>query len=145
MSSKAPEERFWYRVNKTETCWLWLGKTNQGYGRVTAKGKYVGAHRFAYELLVGQIPKDMVIDHLCRVRICVNPAHLRTVTNIQNVMCGFSLIAIRARMNECCKGHPYTEENLHIYKGKRGIRRICRTCSRVGLRARRAKKREKNQ
>lgn len=76
------EERFWSRFEKTETCWLWTaGKYASGYANLA--GKYY-AHRYAYELLVGPIPEGHQLDHTCFVRHCVNPAHLRPVTNKQN-------------------------------------------------------------
>lgn len=79
-------ERFWAKVDKTETCWLWTAATSEynGYGYFKA-GKSVLAHRFAYELVHGTIPDDQEIDHRCGVRLCVNPAHLRAVTRKQNV------------------------------------------------------------
>ena len=77
-----PQQRFWAKVNKTPDCWLWTGgKHGYGYGRFYLHGRYVRAHRYAYELLVGAIPSGLVIDHLCRVRVCVNPAHLQPVTH----------------------------------------------------------------
>src|SRR5690242_4725322 len=79
---KLPEERFWFHVNKTPTCWLWIGwKSHNGYGRFSINAsKKVQAHRFAYELLRGPIPAGLQIDHLCRVPACVNPAHMEVVT-----------------------------------------------------------------
>lgn len=75
-------ERFWEKVNKTKTCWLWIAcKNKAGYGSFNG-GEY--AHRFSYEELVGEIPKGLQIDHLCRVRHCVNPKHLEAVTNQVN-------------------------------------------------------------
>jgi hypothetical protein len=80
--------RFWQRVNKTETCWLWTaGRTARGYGMVQIRGDRQYVHRFVYEMMVGPIPDGMVIDHLCHVRHCVNPGHLRVATagvNAQN-------------------------------------------------------------
>lgn len=83
-----PEERFWPKVNKTETCWLWTGyvDNDKGYGRFAYPGGTL-AHRFAYELLVGPIPDGLQVDHKCRVKSCVNPDHLQAVTqelNMQN-------------------------------------------------------------
>jgi len=78
-------ERFWAKVNKTETCWLWTGsKTTKGYGHFGIGPKLVAAHRWAYEDANGPIPEGMQIDHICRVRECVNPEHLRLATNKQN-------------------------------------------------------------
>lgn len=85
------EQRFWMKVNKTSTCWLWTAATQQkGYGIFgVGTGRTTPAHRYSYELHVGPIPEGMQIDHLCRVRSCVNPAHLEVVTPLQNVRRGW--------------------------------------------------------
>jgi hypothetical protein len=78
-------ERFWAKVRKTETCWLWTASTTEkGYGHFGIGPKIVAAHRWVYEDSYGPIPDGMQIDHICRVRACVNPAHLRLATNKQN-------------------------------------------------------------
>jgi len=79
-----PEERFWCRVEKTSTCWLWVGTGRSGYGRFQINGVKVAAHRFAYELLIGPIPDGLYLDHTCHTPSCVNPDHLRPVTSKQN-------------------------------------------------------------
>lgn len=80
-----PEERFWASLNKTASCWKWSEALNDhGYGIIVIHGKQIRAHRFAWELLVGEIPEGMQIDHRCRHRECVNPKHLRLATNKQN-------------------------------------------------------------
>jgi hypothetical protein len=79
------EARFWSYVEKTEDCWLWVGAIgSSGYGRLKVAGRDVGAHRFAFELLVGPIPEGLTIDHLCRNRPCVKPDHLEPVTLAEN-------------------------------------------------------------
>lgn len=82
-----PEQRFWKYVQKTEDCWLWTGGcTSNGYGNFRdGNSKQVGAHIFAYELLVGSTPEGYYLDHrrTCP-KNCVNPAHLRPATNKQN-------------------------------------------------------------
>lgn len=81
--------RFWRYVRKTPTgCWLWSGKRSRGYGQLYDErcGRTVGAHRISYELLVGPIPFGRVIDHLCQVKHCVNPAHLEQVSNRENTI-----------------------------------------------------------
>jgi hypothetical protein len=82
------EERFWSKVEKTETCWNWTAsRMTSGYGQIGIGGKYGrphGAHRVAYELAVGPIPEGMQVDHMCHNKLCVNPDHLRAVTNKQN-------------------------------------------------------------
>lgn len=79
-----PESRFWCRVEKTPTCWLWTGTGRSGYGRFQIDGVKVAAHRFAYELLVAPIPDGLYLDHICHNTACVNPDHLRPVTSKQN-------------------------------------------------------------
>ena len=85
-SQSVQESRFWDRVNKTDTCWLWTGyvKTN-GYGQLKVNRKNFHAHRFCYELCKGAIPAEMELDHLCRVRHCVRPEHLEPVPRAVNM------------------------------------------------------------
>ena len=81
-----PEHRFWAKVTKTPTCWLWTaGRDRNGYGKFEVSGRSVQAHRYAYELLVGPIPAGMQIDHRTTCpKNCVNPEHLRPATHKQN-------------------------------------------------------------
>jgi hypothetical protein len=84
---KSRRERFWEKVDKTADCWIWTGALhgNTGYAIFgVSKGKTTAAHRFAYEDAVGPIPPGYHVDHLCFNRTCVNPAHLRVVTQAQN-------------------------------------------------------------
>ncbi len=84
------QDRFWSKVEKTapDGCWLWLaGKNASGYGKFVVGGAYGQhwlAHRYAYTSLRGQIEVGMELDHLCRIRACVNPAHLEQVTRAEN-------------------------------------------------------------
>lgn len=67
-------------------CWLWTAHRNaDGYGVFRFDGQMGGAHRFAYRLLVGPVPDGMELDHLCRMRHCVNPEHMEIVTHAENV------------------------------------------------------------
>lgn len=78
-------KRFMRYINKTDGCWLWIGsKKGRGYGKFTAKGKQLSAHRYSYELHTGKIKPGMQIDHLCKNKLCVNPKHLEQVTNQEN-------------------------------------------------------------
>lgn len=85
------EERLELHVERvTETgCWIWVGRLNRnGYGRICLGGREPMAHRVSYELHVGPIPDGLVLDHLCRVRCCVNPFHLEPVTVQVNTLRG---------------------------------------------------------
>jgi hypothetical protein len=101
------------RTQKTPTCWYWTGTINgDGYGTFTVYGyragarrTTVGAHRLVYEELAGPIPGDRQIDHLCRVRHCVNPAHLEPVPKTVNVLRGEGPTATNARKTHCIHGH----------------------------------------
>jgi len=113
-------EKFWSKVTKTSTCWLWTGAaTGRGYGSWRApNGRDYGAHRLAYETLVGPIPDGLTVDHLCRNKACVNPAHMELVTVRENIL------RSKARTH-CPQGHEYTpENNLRAKTG--GFK--CRTC-----------------
>ena len=70
----------------TSPCWIWQrSTTSDGYGSKWVNGSCVGAHRFIYQREVGPIPEGKVLDHLCRVPACVNPAHLQPVTQVENM------------------------------------------------------------
>ena len=87
------EVRFLFHVDRSYVCWLWTGCINSdGYAKFGIggrDGKMVSAHRWAYEHYVGPIPSGLQIDHLCRVRHCVNPMHLEPVTASENVRRSF--------------------------------------------------------
>lgn len=101
---KSTKERFWEKVNKEpgKGCWIWMADKSgnpTGYGRFKIKGKIKVAHRIAYELTKGPIPEGLQIDHLCRNKSCVRPAHLEAVTGKENCQ--------RATgKSVCLRGHP---------------------------------------
>ena len=87
--SRTPAERLWSRVDQSAGptgCWLWMGGCfKAGYGAISVGGRMVLTHRLAYELSTGEpIPAGVQIDHICHVRRCCNPQHLRDATNKQN-------------------------------------------------------------
>lgn len=127
------QERFEnsYEMCPDSGCWVWTGaKVRDGYGVICEGGNHgrnLRAHRVAYELLVGQIPSGLVIDHLCRNRACVNPAHLEPVTVRENILRGRSVMAERAKQEVCSRGHMLSGDNLFSpSSGQRG----CRECAR---------------
>jgi len=84
--NKIPDEqRFMQLVDKSTGCWLWLAsRFSSGYAQFKAAGKNHRAHRFSYRAFKGEIPKGLTLDHLCRVKHCVNPEHLEPVTAAEN-------------------------------------------------------------
>lgn len=123
-------EKFWERVEKTDTCWWWRGQEHNGYGRIKWHGKEFRAHRIAWELLRGPIT-EQTLDYLCRNTMCVNPAHLEPVTVRINTLRGVGPAALNAKKTHCPAGHEYTAENTYVkYR-----RRICQTCRRARRRA----------
>ncbi|MHA7210822.1 HNH endonuclease signature motif containing protein [Arthrobacter sp. MDT1-65] len=86
MTYRPLEERFWEKVEKTDTCWNWTGYVQKnGYGKFRRGDEpMVTAHRMSYELANGPIPKGLMVDHLCHNRACVNDSHLRLLTAKQN-------------------------------------------------------------
>lgn len=138
--------RFWARVNKSgpvhpglgTECWLWTGEIHtKGYGRMYGgRNRRLLAHRVAYELFTGPIPLGLQLDHLCRVRLCVNPAHLEPVTCAENIRRSpISLASIQRARTHCPQGHPYAGDNLVTRKRGRGTGRHCRECRRQQQRA----------
>jgi len=134
------------RISRSDGCWLWTGATDgdRGYGRVRPRdeGPQLLAHRVVYELLVGAIPPELQLDHLCRNTTCVNPSHLEPVTAQINSLRSMSPSAVSVRTGACKYGHAYTADNTSIAKERSGYTyRRCRTCE--NARASRYRKRER--
>jgi hypothetical protein len=116
-------------------CWVWnLSRNVQtGYAQSSPCLRQFGSisvHRAAFVLWVGSIPAGLQIDHLCRNHACVNPAHLRAVTQKVNILAGTGSPAINAKKTHCKQGHEFTAENTMVRKGRYGPQRSCRICVR---------------
>lgn len=137
MASKEDlKRRLFNKVIKTDDCWLWTGSKNRwGYGNISVrengKEKVYAVHRLVLQLEEIIIPENMVVDHLCRVRNCVNPKHLEIVTQRENILRSLQfrpkhINNYNSRKTMCKYGHLYTEDNIYICpKGKRECK-ICR-------------------
>ena len=143
MARRTAEERFWLLVSKEgpDECWEWRGCKQKGYGLFGADGRRYVAHRWLYESIHGPLTGDVSLvqlDHLCRNRGCVNPAHLEPVTRKENILRGEAPSAKNARKTHCKRGHPLSGPNLVIkLSGANPSYRACRICLRSTERARR--------
>lgn len=139
ISKKPTEERFWSFVNKNGpvvslelgACWIWTGHLDvNGYGRFRPdrNGSSIGSHKFAWEQANGPFPEGLEPDHLCRLRSCVNPAHLEPVTHRINMLRGNTIIAKNSAKTTCFLGHPFDDANTRI--DSQGAR-LCRICEKT--------------
>lgn len=141
LTSQEREALFWSYVDRTDpsACWTYPQKASvNGYAVVTVFGRSMLAHRYAYEISVGAIPDGLQLDHLCRNRRCVNPAHLEPVSQRENLLRGEGFAGTNARKTHCKRGHEFTPENTRLRPGGRD----CRACARAHDRKRRPRKRK---
>jgi hypothetical protein len=118
-------------------CLLWLGTLSpHGYGRIKIKGRPRFAYKIAWELENGPVPKGLVLDHRCNQKQCVNTAHLKPVTNKENVLRGTSPMAANAMKTHCRLGHEIS--SARNGEGKRRCRICQRASNLVSLRKWRA-------
>lgn len=116
-------------------CWLWTGHLDRyGYGQISVNNHREKAHRASFVAFMGAIPDGLVIDHLCRTRHCVNPAHLEPVAFAENIRRG---VQHEATKTHCPAGHLYDETNTYQSNGRRG----CRACRQAARRRYEARKR----
>ena len=114
-------------VDERAGCWICDLRPGSTYGMITNSETTTLAHRIVYAALVGPIPSDYVLDHLCRRRRCVNPAHLEPTTIGDNVLRGEGTAARHARQTDCVHGHPLAGDNVYVWRGERK----CRMCMAV--------------
>jgi hypothetical protein len=131
--------KFWDKVvpgyqpqpHMDSVCWIWIAaETSRGYGCWAVQGKPTSTHRITYETFVAPIPEGLTIDHLCRVKLCCNPAHLEAVTQAENNR------RACAHITHCPQGHPYEGENLTTHGTRQA--RVCIACRREASRRYRA-------
>jgi hypothetical protein len=118
-------------------CWVWTGGlSHNGYGQIFIDHKSRRAHRVSYELARGAVPPGLQLDHLCRNRACINPAHLEPVTQRENIRRGLGPQIAGSRWRsktKCPHGHAYEGENLIVTAAGH---RKCRACQKVANAAR---------
>lgn len=132
-----------YRVDEETGCWVWTASlTPTGYSNFNDGSGNRNGHRFAYEHFVGPIPDGLTVDHLCRNRACVNPAHLEAVSMRTNLLRGESVASKNSRKTHCSKGHPYDDENTYVNPNTG--RRSCRACVKAATLAWRAENPDKH-
>lgn len=135
------QQRLLSKFEKTPGCWVWNGTTSHwGYGLFKVKGHTRNAHVVSYEHHIGPVPDGLVLDHLCRNRLCVNPSHLEPVTRAENTMRGEGLGAKNATKTHCMRGHEFTIGNTQVTR--QGWRQ-CRICRRASARQSQARHRAK--
>jgi hypothetical protein len=139
------ERTFWERVSPEPNsgCWLWIGKVDRyGYGMLPAgERREILAHRYAVTSHGRPLPRGLVVDHLCRVRCCVNPQHLDVVSPAENVLRGNGFSAVNKAKSHCKCGRAY--DRVHFEEGGNS-RRSCRACVCAASARYKAKARERS-
>lgn len=106
-------------------CWLWrAGRKDSGYATFDVEGVTFRAHKWYWEQINGPVPIGFELDHLCKIRHCVNPEHLELVSHYENVMRSSNIMAVHSRKTHCPSGHEYNLENTRLYQD----RRYCKLC-----------------
>lgn len=132
------EQRFYSKINKTDTCWLWLGtKGKSGYGAFWLNTKPVRAHRLSYVLKYGSFDQSLYVCHHCDNPSCVNPEHLFLGTNKDNMDDGYKkgrikwvVAELKKAVTHCPYGHMYGASRIRNRKGKLTNERVCIECHR---------------
>lgn len=123
-------------VEDEHGCWRYVGYVRpDGYVSMSVAGRRTYGHRAAFEAAQGPIPVGYEVDHICSVRSCLNPAHLRAVPPRVNVLAGTGPTAVNAARQQCVNGHPFTPDNTYRYMHGGSPHRGCRAC-RADARAR---------
>lgn len=132
-------------------CWLWGGDWDvNGYGKINIIDdagirRMRKAHLVYYEVTVGPVPAGMELDHKCRVRCCVNPAHMEPVTHEENMLRGLHTVQLlQSTKTHCPAGHPYDEINTKRRTDRGWNARECRACHLIASRAYKARQKERN-
>ena len=143
-AKKSIRERLASGVDVRGECWVWNKSTTHaahGYGQISIDGKLKLAHRVSYEEYVGPIPEGLGLDHLCRIRACINWRHLEPVTNKENCERGLTG-QHNSNKTHCPWGHLFDEANTYWYKNNR---RKCKACHNTREQRRREIKRSEAQ
>lgn len=136
------EDRFWEKVDKTGDCWLWKASLfHTGYGHFHVKRRGVMAHRYSYEIAFGSIPEGYEVDHLCRVRACVNPHHLEAVPGHVNRARSTHPGVSAWTTDVCVNGHDLLDPTNVYRRPSRPTCRTCRACTRAAGARYKARKR----